>query len=114
VIDMYGDFVGVPELGTSSSIPLSGTSREMWNRKLGDNYAYVALEYGTYAPDNGLRTMRADHWLHAQGAVDWQAPATQAIKAALKKHFYPATRDWQEMVLWRSRQVQRQSLAGLL
>lgn len=114
VLEMYGDFVGVPELGTSSSIPLTGTSREMWNRKLGDKYAYVALEYGTYTPDSGLRAMRADHWLHVQGDVDWQAPEVQAIKAALKKHFYPGSRDWQEMVLWRSRQVQRQSLSGLM
>ena len=42
VVEMYGDSVGVPELGTSSSIPLHGTSREMWNAELGDNYTYVA------------------------------------------------------------------------
>ena len=114
VMDMYGDFVGVPELGTSSSIPLNGTLWEMLDRKLGDKYTCVALEYGTYAPDNGLRAMQADHWLHNQGEVDWMEPKTQSIKAALKKHFYPASQDWKEIVLWRSRQVQRQSLAGLM
>lgn len=114
VMDMYGDFVGVPELGTSSSIPLNGTLWEMLDRKLGDKYTCVALEYGTYAPDNGLRAMQADHWLHNQGEVDWLEPKTQTIKAALKKHFYPASQDWKEIVLWRSRQVQRQSLACLM
>ena len=114
VMDMYGDFVGVPELGTSSSIPLNGTLWEMLDRKLGDKYTCVALEYGTYAPDNGLRAMQADHWLHNQGEVDWLEPKTQTIKGALKKHFYPASQDWKEIVLWRSRQVQRQSLACLM
>ena len=35
--------------------------------------------------------MQADHWLHNQGEVDWLEPKTQKIKAALKKHFYPAS-----------------------
>ena len=107
VMDMYGDFVGVSELGTSSSIPLNGILWEMLDRKLGDKYTCVALEYGTYAPDNGLRAMQADHWLHNQGEVDWLEPKTQTIKGALKKHFYPASQDWKEIVLWRSRKVQR-------
>ncbi|MCP5152914.1 MAG: DUF2817 domain-containing protein [Ectothiorhodospiraceae bacterium] len=113
VLAMYGDSVGVPELGTSSSIPLHGTARELWSRMLGEHYTYVALEYGTYATDNGRIAMRADHWLHAQGAFDWDAPHAREIKSALRRQFYPDTPDWKEMVLWRSRQVQRQTLAGL-
>ena len=92
----------------------NGTLWEMLDRKLIDKYTCVALEYGTYAPDNGLRAMQADHWLHNQGEVDWLEPKTQTIKGALKKHFYPASQDWKEIVLWRSRQVQRQSLACLM
>ncbi len=113
VIDMYGDFVGVPDLGTSVSIPIHGSSREMWDRKLGDAYTYVALEFGTYPPDQGLKALRADHWLHAQGPVDWADPTARAIKDALKHQYDPAITGWREAVLWRSRQVQRQSLAGL-
>ena len=110
---MYGDSVGVPERGTSASIPLHGTAREMWDRTLGDAYTYIALEYGTYSPMEGLRALRGDHWLHARGAVDWDAPLTRRIKAALRRQFYPDSDDWKEMVLWRSRQVLRQSLAGI-
>ncbi len=113
VMQTYGDSVGVPALGTSSSIPLHGTSRAMWDRLLGDRYTYVALEYGTYTPDEGLRALRADHWLHARGAVDWDAQSTRAIKAAVRRQFHPDSDDWKEMVLWRSRQVQRQTLHGL-
>ena len=36
-----------------------------------------------------------------------------SAKQALKRHYYPGTRDWQEMVLFRSRQIIRQALAGL-
>ena len=63
----------------------NGTLWEMLDRKLIDKYTCVALEYGTYAPDNGLRAMQGDHWLHNQSEVNWQAPITQTIKAALKK-----------------------------
>ena len=113
VSEMYGQSVGVPELGTSASIALHGTSREMWDRVLKERYTYVALEYGTYSPDDGLRALRADHWLHRQGEVDWTDQATQTIKAGIRRQFYPDTPDWKEMVLWRSRQLQRQTLQGL-
>jgi hypothetical protein len=112
-IEMYGESVGVPALGTSSSIPLHGTSRDMWDRLLGERYTYVALEYGTYSPDEGLRALRADHWLHARAEVRWDDDQTRAIKAALRRQFYPDTDAWREMVIWRSRQVQRQTLKGL-
>ncbi len=113
VVEMYGDSVGVPELGTSSSIPLHGTSREMWNAELGDNYTYVALEYGTFPTDRGLLVLREDHWLHNQGAVDWSAPETKRIKQQIRDHYSPDKADWKEMVLWRSRQIIRQTLEGM-
>jgi len=113
VNEMYGQSVGVPELGTSASIPLHGTSREMWDRVLKERYTYVALEYGTYSPNAGLRALRADHWLHRRGEVDWAEQATKTIKAGIRRQFYPDTPDWKEMVLSRSRQVQRQTLQGL-
>ena len=76
---------------------------------LGENYAYVALEYGTYSQERSRTALREDHWLHNQGAVDWSCPETKRIKRSLKKHYYPATPDWLEMVVYRSRQVLRQA-----
>ena len=114
---VYGNSVGVPELGTSSSIPLHGTQRELWARLMGERYAYVALEYGTFSQERSRLALRADHWLHNQNEVDWALPETHAIKAELKWHYYPASNDWKEMVLWRSRQLIRQStdaIAGKL
>ena len=113
VTRVYGESVGVPELGTSSSIPLHGTARDLWDRTLGPRYAYVALEYGTYSQEHSRTALREDHWLHNQGSVDWEAPETRRIKDQLKHHYYPASDDWKEMVLWRSRQILRQAGAAL-
>jgi hypothetical protein len=109
----YGDSLTVPSLGTSSSVVKQGLAEHGWRQQLGDRFVYVALEYGTYPPESGRRTMQEDHWQHRRGPVDWRAPDVQRTKQALKRHYYPGTRDWQEMVLFRSRQIVRQALAGL-
>ncbi|MDG2285979.1 MAG: M14 family metallopeptidase [Alphaproteobacteria bacterium] len=110
---VYGESVGVPELGTSASIPLHGTARDLWDRFLDTRYAYVALEYGTYSQERSRMALRADHWLHNQGPFDWESPEARRIKDELKWHYYPASDDWKEMVLWRSRQLIRQATEAL-
>ncbi len=109
----YGDSLTNPELGTSSSIPLTGHSRETWGKVLAERLVFITLEFGTYSLDHGLVAMRADYWLHGRGAVDWNAAETRRIKAGIRKHFFPDTEDWKEMVLFRSRQILRQAQAGL-
>ena len=109
----YGDSVTNPKLGTSSSVPLTGQSQGTWIRLLGDRVTFIVLEFGTYNLDSGLVAMQADYWLHGRGAVDWNAAETRRIKAGIRKHFFPDTDDWKEMVLVRSRQVLRQAQAGL-
>lgn len=113
VLSMYGDSTGLPAEGSSSSIPLNGTQNRFWEPRLGDRYTYVALEYGTYDQERSRKALRADHWLHATRTFDWHDAGAQAIKREIKWHYYPATDAWKEMVLWRSRQVIRQTLAGL-
>ena len=109
----FGESVGVPELGTSSSIPLHGTARDVWDRHLGEHYGYLALEFGTYSQERGRVALRDDHWLHRRRNIDWHADETRRIKRAIKKHYYPGSLDWKEMVLWRSRQVIRQAIVAL-
>ncbi len=110
----YGEGVTVPLLGTSASVPKHGTAgTDFWQRHFGSRAVYVALEFGTFSPEQGRAPMREDHVLHARGAVDWVAPETQRIKRALTRHFFPDTRPWREMVLFRSRQVLTQALQGL-
>lgn len=109
----YGDSLTEPALGTSSSVAKFGLSDYGWQDLVGDQLVFIALEFGTYSFDNMLHVLRADHWLHAQGNVDWHAPATRSIKAAIRRQFYPAAPDWQEMVLSRCRQCIRQAITGL-
>ena len=109
----YGDSVTEPEAGTSSTVVKIGVAEHGWEAILGDALTYIGLEFGTYAIDRNRITVRDDHWLHNQGPVDWADPQTERIKAAIRKQFHPATPDWKEMALFRSRQLIRQALAGL-
>jgi len=109
----YGQSVTEPALGSSSSVAKHGLSDYGWQELVGEPLVFIALEFGTYPFAQMIDALRGDHWLHAQCAVDWHSPDTQPIKAAMRRFFYPATDDWQEMVLWRSAMVIRQSLAGL-
>jgi hypothetical protein len=110
----YGDSVTSPTLGTSSSAPLTGHSRDTWARLLGERVVFTTLEFGTYSLERGLKALRGDYWLHGRSAVDWDAAETRRIKADIRKHFFPDTEDWKEMVLFRSRQILRQAQAGLV
>ncbi|MER8376725.1 M14 family metallopeptidase [Mesorhizobium sp. M1406] len=103
---MFGRSVTSPDLGTSSSVPIRGCIDEFWQRLLGERHVYVALEFGTYDPENGRRVLREDHWLAKNPEV---APElSQAIRLRLREHYDPRSTDWREMVIWRSRQVHRQ------
>lgn len=110
----YGEAVTVPLLGNSASVPKHGTAGiDFWQRRFGARAVYVALEFGTFSPEHGRGPMREDHVLHGAGPVVWHAPETQRIKTALRRHFFPDTRPWREMVVFRSRQVLAQAVDGL-
>jgi hypothetical protein len=110
----YGECITVPLLGTSSSVPKHGTAgTDFWQRHFGPRVVYIGLEYGTFSTDHGRAPMREDHVLHAMGPVDWRAAETQRIKRSLRRHFFPDTQPWRELVLFRSRQVLNQALAAL-
>jgi hypothetical protein len=108
----WGDSVTEPLLGTSSSQPKYGLSEFGYERALAHaDIAFVALEFGTYAPPRGAAVLRDDHWLWQHG--DPRGPEAAAIRDALRDHFFPPFDDWKEMVLFRSEQVFRQALTGL-
>ena len=111
--DWYGESLTEPALGTSSSVAKFGLSDYGWQDLVGEPLVFVALEFGTYDFASMIAALRADHWLHAQGAVDWHHEQVRAIKACMRRHFYPASPDWQQSVLFRSRQCIMQALAGM-
>jgi hypothetical protein len=108
----WGDSVTEPLRGTSSSQAKWGLTEFGYERALAHAHiAFVALEFGTYSQARGAEVLRDDAWLWNHG--DPRGPAAEPIRAALRDHFYPPFEDWQEMVLFRSRQVFRQALKGL-
>ncbi len=111
----YGDSLTGSTLGTTDSYARDGLSGVGYVRALpGVEVNFVTLEYGTYPRDRGAKAFREDHWLHRTanaGAFDTEKG--RAIKAQLRKHFYPDTDAWKEMVLWRAFQVLRQTVEGL-
>jgi hypothetical protein len=108
----WGDSVTEPYKGTSSSNVKTGTALAGLERALPKSQVtYIALEYGTYSRERGRRALRDDAWLHGYG--DPTGPDAPRIKAQIRKQFYPDTDDWREAILWRSRQVVRQAIAGL-
>lgn len=111
--EIFGLSVTSPDLGTSSAVALNGTQDEYWQGLLGDRHVYVCLEYGTYSPESGRAAMRTDHWLHAYRRLEIETDLGRQVRRRVREHFYPDRLDWKEMVLFRSRQVQRQMVDAL-
>ncbi|MCK6451342.1 MAG: M14 family metallopeptidase [Alphaproteobacteria bacterium] len=109
----YGPSLTQPAAGTSTTTLVSGGASDGWFRAAGDRVIYVAPEFGTLGPESGRIALRADHWLHAWGRVDWADDETRTIKAAIKTHYDPVDPGWREMVLFRMRQIIGQALVGL-
>jgi hypothetical protein len=108
----WGDSVTEPLRGTSSSQEKTGLTEFGYERALAHaEIAFVALEFGTYAPPRGAAVLRDDHWLWQHG--DPRGAAAVPVREALRDHFFPPFDDWKEMVLFRSEQVFRQALKGL-
>lgn len=108
----YGDSLTEPRRGTSTSQARSGLTHFGYARALpGVEVNFVTLEYGTYTRERGAVVFREDHWLHRTKQFD--TARGRAIKAAIRKHFYPDTEDWKEAVLFRAFQVIRQTVQGL-
>lgn len=109
----FGASVTEPALGTSTSVPKTGLLDYLWHRELPERCCCVTLEFGTWPLARMFPVLRADQLLHRCAPPAWQAADTQRIKADMRHHFYPASPDWQQLVLFRSRQVFLQALAGL-
>lgn len=108
----WGESVTSTVAGSSTSAHLTGTidgaaPGMLPNREV----TAVALEFGTSPPNEVFSALRLDNWLHAYG--DPQGPEAAAIKAEIRRVFYPDTDDWKEMVWARAREVVAQAIAGL-
>jgi len=110
--EWYGDCVTEPAMGSSTSVPKTGLIDYLWHRRLEDRVCFVTLEFGTYSVDRMFDALRRDHYMHRH-VLEWSSAEMQKVKQAMRGFFYPATADWQEMVLMRGRQCVGQALQGL-
>lgn len=110
----FGDSVTEPLAGTSTSVPKCGLLDYAWHQAFGDKGCYVTLEFGTYPVAQMFAALQEENYYWQQwqkGEISRQK--MQKINQNLRHFFYPAKRDWMEMVLFRSSQVIAQALAGL-
>jgi hypothetical protein len=108
----YGEGLTSPESGTSRSAPITGFIRTaVVNALPKANVRAITIEYGTYPVRHVLAALIADNWLHLRG--DPGSEYGRAVKAAVRRAFYPEENDWKEMVYLRARQILRRAAAGL-
>ena len=106
----YGDSVALPLLGTSSSVPKTGLLDYAWHAIMNGRSCYVTLEFGTFSTDQLFEILLRDHQLWAQPG---NGKARLEHSKIMRRHFSPDDQAWQEMVLFRARQVIAQGLSGV-
>jgi Protein of unknown function (DUF2817) len=109
----FGDSVTNHQLGTTSASAQQGFVADGWKAVLGEKLVAGTLEFGCYASATTHEALREEHW-HYVNSFAWDDPATRKAKAKIRRAFYPDKDDWKEMILFRSRQVLRQAIKGLL
>jgi hypothetical protein len=101
-----------PAAGTSQAAALHGLNAPGVFRALpGPDYTWIALEFGTFPLREMRRSLRADNWLYLHGELG--SAKGRAIKAEIRRCFYPEAADWKEMVVERALWAQRHALTGL-
>ncbi|MGF1456199.1 MAG: M14 family metallopeptidase [Alphaproteobacteria bacterium] len=94
----WGEQVTSTVSGRSVSVPLAGTIDHAFLAALPDAEATpVTLEFGTAAPEDVFKAMRADNWLHRHG--DPEGPEAPPIKADMRRVFFPDVPPWRNGVL---------------
>lgn len=108
----WGERVTTTASGESLSAQLSGTLDSFLPALLPKaETTGVALEYGTYSLEECFHALRADNWLHIHGDPRGQGAA--AIKAGIRRAFYPDTDIWKDRVWSQAREVIAKTLEVL-
>jgi hypothetical protein len=110
--DWFGGEATSSEDGSSSSAPVAGDTNIGLDEALPRAaVGGITLEYGTEPLREMMDAVRGDNWLHAHGRLD--SPEGRAIKARIRKAFYPDADDWRAMVWERAVDVTRRMVKGL-
>ncbi len=98
--------------GSSASAPLTGVNGLCVAASAPHaTLTMVTPEFGTSPVDEAIDSLRADCWLHNHGELD--SGKGRAIKAEIRRCFYPDADDWKAMVWGRASDTERKTIAGL-
>lgn len=111
-VELFGATVTEPALGTSSSGTKLGLHDYYWHSQ-GDHVCFLTLEFGTFGNSQMLKVLSDDQKLQQSGKIDWSDDNTMEVKHAMQDFFCPDEKQWQELVLFRGRQVIEMALDGL-
>ncbi len=112
VKDWFGSEATSSDDGSSTSAPVMGDTNVGVEEVLPDAaVGGITLEYGTEPLRDMLDAVRADNWLHTHGRID--SVEGRAIKAQIRKAFYPDADDWRAMVWERAVEVTRRMVRAL-
>jgi Protein of unknown function (DUF2817) len=111
-MDWYGPETTSTEYGNSASAPIIGDTTIAFDETLRRaDVTGITLEFGT-EPVNEIReALRADNWLYVHGKPD--SAKGRAIRARLRRAFYPDTDTWRDLVWARTVEVTRTALRAL-
>jgi hypothetical protein len=108
----YGDSVTKPRARHVVIVPLTCHVHETWSHAGGADDPHRPGVWDVQ-PGPWPRCHAGRYWLHGRGVPSTGRPPRHRIKVSIRKHFFPDTEDWKEMVLFRTRQILRQAQAGL-
>jgi hypothetical protein len=98
--------------GSSTSAPLVGTNNMCVSAAISHaSLTMLTLEFGTSPVEEVIDSLRADCWLHNHGNLD--SEQGRAIKAEIRRCFYPDADDWKTMIRERASDTERRMIAGL-
>jgi hypothetical protein len=71
----------------------------------------IAVEMGTLPPEQVLRSVTGDNWLHLRGEID--SETGRAIKQAIRDAFFPDEPAWKDPAYARSMEIMDEAVKGL-
>jgi predicted deacylase len=108
----YGSDVCSTLAGDSVSAQVFGSlDSAMPSMFSGAETTTICVEYGTQSTLEVFQALRADNWLHTIAGLGH--PDREAIKAQIRKAFYPEADDWKTMIWTRGKTVLEQAVRGL-
>jgi hypothetical protein len=109
---LFGKTIVAPFASESKYGAKLGLHDYIWQQQ-GEHVCFLTLEFGTQGNDRLLSVLAQDQQWQQSGETDWSADSTIETKHAMQDFFCPDEKQWQELVLFRGRQVIEMALAEL-